>query len=351
MAITHRFDVSAGHRNYDKGGAIGEYDWTYGCADAIRDAIEARGGGAVIVQEQDGDGDPDFFAGGLQAAARYCVSPIAAKLGPPLAYISCHYNGYPAGFHAIFPHARTGADIKANNPLDVRLCEVLVKHIRKTGTVATLGWTAHSPGVMSEVETGVGAKGFRLGEMVGTMGYRTTTARTILEAGGIQSSDSKYIKDPKWVRNVYAEAVVDALEEVFGAFSADAPEIPDVKPETPSDYPDPVVIPALNGIELKKGDTAHGVVDDEGTEYIFVYDVYRALRDTPRLRYADIANTSAANRVGPDIRTGEEFIVAWQVRAKDGKWYGITPFWTRVLTDPDEGHLERIADAPYAIDV
>ena len=101
---THKYILSAGHRNTNGGGAKNEINWTYPSVIALKDAIEDRGGKAWIVQEEDGDGDKTrYVSGGLQAAAAKCVD-LASKYGPFDAYISCHYNGGPSpGFHAIFP--------------------------------------------------------------------------------------------------------------------------------------------------------------------------------------------------------------------------------------------------------
>lgn len=227
MAEQKRFVIAMGHRNTDRGGAYNEINWTPGCARAIRDAIEARGGKAVIVQEHDSDNDPNWFPGGLQAMARHAVT-LAGQYGPFEAYISCHYNGGAGpGFHAIFPDAWSGIDQKANNPLDVRLCENLVAAVRSTNTVSILGWTSHAPGVMSERESGVGAQGYRLGELYGGMGFRDRTARVIIEAGSIDvARERAYINDPHWLRNVYAEAIAEGLEATFGKLGTKPTEPP-----------------------------------------------------------------------------------------------------------------------------
>lgn len=224
---THRYILSAGHRNENGGGARNEINWTYPSVKALKAAIEARGGKAFIVHELDGDGDNSFSHDrGLQNVAALCVQ-LAKTHGPFDAYISSHYNGGASpGFHAIFPDAWSGVDIKANNPLDVRLARTMRDRVKATNTVRMLSWTRDSPGVMSERETGVGAQGYRLGEFVGTLGFRDTTARVIIEASSIDvASEARYINDPNWVRNVYSEAIVDALEDVFGDFR-EGPEPP-----------------------------------------------------------------------------------------------------------------------------
>jgi hypothetical protein len=221
---THRFIISMGHRNTNRGGATNEINWTPGASRALRDAIVARGGQAVILQEQDGlDSDPNWFPGGLQAGARKCVE-LAGKFGPFRAYLSMHYNGGASpGFHAIFPDGPAGSkDTKADNPASVGLARVIRDKVRATKTVAMIGWTKDSPGVMSEKETGVGAQGYRLGEFVGTFPLDAKgTARLILEAGSIDvAREATYINSPQWVRHVYCEAIVNGLEQVYGKFKS-----------------------------------------------------------------------------------------------------------------------------------
>lgn len=221
---THRFILSAGHRNTDGGGAIQEYVWTYPMTKMLRDTIVRRGGMAWIVQEQDGDNDPSFSVGrGLQNAARRCVE-LAASKGPFDAYISCHYEGAPArGFFGIHPDGGSG-DYKANNPVDVELIETFARHVPKTGMPARKLQGHPTPGVMSERETGVGLQGFRLGEFVGTLGFRETTARVIIEAGSYSVlADRAMLWNWAWVQR-YCDALVDGLEEMFGSF--EAPKLP-----------------------------------------------------------------------------------------------------------------------------
>lgn len=106
-------------------------------------------------------------------------------------------------------------------------------------------------------------------------------------------------------------------------------------------YPTPVPIAALATTDLAKYDTAPAVISADGVDFVFTYDLYEALRDTPRLRYADASNRTPANLVGPAIAKGTQFIVAWVFRANDGKMYGLTPYNTRVILDD----LKRVDDS------
>lgn len=113
-----------------------------------------------------------------------------------------------------------------------------------------------------------------------------------------------------------------------------------VEPEKPTTkYPAPIPVPALAGISAAKNDEAPGVVTDEGTDYVFVADVVEAIKATPRLKTAN----KGADRVGPDIAKGERFVVSWLFKARDGRYYYLTPWNTRVL----QADTTRIADAPF----
>ena len=332
----HRYILSAGHRNTNKGGAREEITWTYPSCKAIKAAIEARGGRAWIIQEEDGDDDPTFFKnGGLQQAAKHCVN-IASRHGPFDAYISSHYNGGRApGFHSIHPDARSGVDTKANNPKDVDLCRAIRDRVKATNTVGVLGWTSDSPGVMSEKETGVGSQGHRLGEMVGTQGFRDSTARVIIEAGSIDvARERAFINDKHWVRNVYAEAVVDALADVFGAFPQGRPPAPDkgVAPRRP--------LPVLTQYKDRVEADVPAVIKVGDDWYFWIGRVVRVTKQTRRMQFA----SDDAPSVGPDLmpatadEPADEFFAAWGALAENGRPFTHTFFDSRIwLDDTDFG--------------
>jgi hypothetical protein len=337
--MAHRYVLSAGHRNTNRGGASGEIEWTYPSCIALKKAIEARGGQAVIVQEEDGDGDPSFFKnGGLQEAARTCQD-LADSNDPFNAYISSHYNGGASpGFHAIFPDGKSGTgDSKADNPKDVDLCRAIRDRVKATNSVAMLSWTADSPGVMSERETGVGAQGFRLGEFVGTIGIRSTTARVVIEAGSIDvARERAFINDKDWVRNVYAEAVVDALEEVFGAF-------PRSKAELSDEFVAPKPRPALTQYRDRDEVSIPAAINDDNRWYFWIGQEVTVIKQTPRMQTAD----ENAPSVGPDLmpasadEPADRFFAAWGSVADNGRPFTHTFFDTRVwLDDTDFGVLQ-----------
>lgn len=321
---THRYIISAGHRNTDRGGAHREIDWTYPISVKLKDAIHRRGGKAWIIQEEDGDNDPSFSIGrGLQNVARLCVD-LDRAVGGTDAYISMHYEGVSntavRGFFAIFPDSpQGGVDVRANNTLDYRLAQVLAKHVEKTGMPKRTGWVVE-PGVMSERQTGVGGQGYRLGEFVGTLGFRDRVPRLILEAGAITNpQDAKLLWDEAW-QNKYVEAIVDGLEEVFGKFSGKPEPAPDPKPDpTPQpEYESPVVVPAL-------ADKRPFLLTDNGALFVRADLEVEAVRDTPRLKYA-----GGSAKVGPDVRKGQRFAVDYLIVNDDKSLYWYTPWATRI---------------------
>lgn len=317
---THRYIISAGHRNTDRGGAYREIDWTYPISVKLKNAIHRRGGKAWIIQEEDGDNDPSFSIGrGLQNVARLCVD-LDRAVGGTDAYISMHYEGGPAGgFFGIFPDARSGADIGANNPLDKNLIRNIANAVVKTGMPKrTVGVV--EPGLMSERQTGVGAQGWRLGEFVGTLGFRDRVARVILEAGNAGTpADFERIWRPSW-QDAYVEAIVDGLEATFGAFSGKPEPAPDPKPDPAPqpEYESPVVVPALQNERPY-------LLTDGGALFVRADLEVEAVRDTPRLKYA-----GGSARVGPDVLKGQRFAVDYLCVNDDKSLYWYTPWATRI---------------------
>lgn len=321
---THQFVLSAGHRNVNGGGADREIEWTYPQCVLIRDEIKRRGGKAWIIQEEDGDNDRSFSVGrGLQNVAALCVD-LAKVVGGVDAYISVHYEGVGdasvRGFFGIFPDSPVGGvDIRANNPADYRLCQVLANHVTKTGMPKRTGWVVE-PGVMSERQTGVGGQGFRLGEFVGTFGFRDTTARVIIEAGAYTNpTDRAMLWDDAW-RRKYASALVDGLEEMYGTFKGGTAPLPDPAPEpTPQPkYESPSPIREL-------ADSRPLVLLNNGATLVRVDAVVETIRNTPRLKYA-----GGSALVGPDLPKGERFLTDYLVILESGDMYWYTPWATRV---------------------
>jgi hypothetical protein len=320
--IVKRFVLSAGHRNFNTPGALNEADWTYPSVVALKEAIECRGGRAWIIQEEAGGADPTFFEGSMQEAAEACVA-LAATHGPFHAYISSHYNvteqpSTRGGFHVIFPDDPNGAsdDIKANNQLSVRLCRTIREHIEKTGTVGILSWAGDSPGVMSEKDSRVGStkRGdtfLRLREFVGTTGFRETTARIILEAGNYSNPQERaYIDDPTWVRNVYCEAIVDSLEEVFGDFRVDIP----------NEFHESIRVAELDQFATSSLDeTPPCLMDDRGTVWVRHMQEATIQIATHRFQSDDLTGI-----VGPNLNPGDRVFIPFMTLNDSMKMVGYT---------------------------
>lgn len=230
---THRFILSAGHRNTDAGGAWKgpESAWTYPMCKKVKAEIERRGGKAWIAQEEDGDRDPSNSIGrGLQNVAYMCVD-LAKTVGGVDAYLSMHYGAEPVdGFFCVFPDStglspNSSTDVRSNNTLDIRLARTFAKHVAKTGM------PIRGDGTMSETKSQVGTDGYRLGELYGTRALQPTTPRLIVEAGNsLDPAEFALLWSDAW-QDKYAKALVDGLEEEFGKFSGKPVPAPQPKPE------------------------------------------------------------------------------------------------------------------------
>jgi hypothetical protein len=323
-----------GHRNTDRGGAVGEFAWTPGSARAIRDEIVSRGGEAYLIQEYDGDSDPDFSVGkGLQAAARVGVENIVRKHGELTGILMSHYNGPSSGFHAVYPDDpnKATADVAANNPLDIRVSAAIAARVKATNTVPLLG-----NGLMSERNTYVGSTWYgnvrgRLGEFVATMPWRAKTVRLILEAAGYDfPRERAYLNDPAWVRNVYARAVADGLADVFGAFPHERPDVLAPASDAPV-YARPDFRPRLDAFnDTPDGAIPAAVRDDDGTWFFRVGREVTITRPTPRNRWATVGGPVT----GPDLVPGDRAYIGWGGTTKEGRAYGYTQPWaTRIWLD------------------
>lgn len=101
-------------------------------------------------------------------------------------------------------------------------------------------------------------------------------------------------------------------------------------------YGEPVPVPKLAALGGQDKDTAKALVLDGTTQFTFVNDTIRAIRETPRLQRAN----KNAKHIGPVIKKGEEFDVLWHFVETDGTAYYMTPWWSRVLAVD----TERIKD-------
>ncbi len=96
-------------------------------------------------------------------------------------------------------------------------------------------------------------------------------------------------------------------------------------------YVEPVHIKALDFAALPPK-----LVSYDGSDFIYVNDSLRAIRETPRL-----AQAGGTDLRGAPVKAGERFVGEWLFKADDGKYYYITPTWhTRIRADD----VERIGD-------
>ena len=331
----HRYGIGMGHRNVNGGGATGESGWTPSCARALKAEIESRGGEAHLFQEHDGDSDPNFSVGkGLGAAARVGSDTVVNTYGQLTAIFFCHYNGGGgAGAHAIHPDGWVAPDRKQDNPLDVALARAIMRRIGETNTVGALkwnGWIDMMAGVMSERETGAvsGRWGYRLGELVSTIQHRSTTPRLIIEAGSIDTSEKKYITNPAWVRNVYAVAICDALEDVFGAF----PKRSQVDPQPESVYAKAIERPWADDAIARK--LPYVRLEDPNhkagyTTWIRVDRNYRVIERVERQQVA----TDGSKFLNEPVEKDEVIWIEFAGENWKGDMYGLSPWGTMFRLD------------------
>ena len=103
-------------------------------------------------------------------------------------------------------------------------------------------------------------------------------------------------------------------------------------------YAKPSPIPELDAVSMADVVAPAYVTIPSGSKKLtafFVGDRYRAIRDTPRLRYA----TKGSEKLNKDIAKGESFDVDFVFENEEGKW-GYTPYGTRVILDD----LVRVSD-------
>ncbi len=96
-------------------------------------------------------------------------------------------------------------------------------------------------------------------------------------------------------------------------------------------YVEPVHIKALDFAALPPK-----LVTYDGSDFIYVNDGLKAIRETPRL-----AQAGGDDLRGGPVKAGETFVGEWLFKADDGKYYYITPTWhTRIRADD----VDRIGD-------
>jgi hypothetical protein len=188
-----KFLVVAGHRNTDRGGSNHEFERTPALARAHRDALRAAGFDVLYLQEDDGDGDPNFTDGDLQDVGRLARDIMEAQAGSWV-MIDCHYagDGGPRGVFAIYPMSDGlaagiggdhSADAQGNNPLDEEFGRLAAHHIAQTTGLQARTTGGAEDGLMPEDHTGVGLEGFRLAMFAWTVSLQPRAIRLVIEHG------------------------------------------------------------------------------------------------------------------------------------------------------------------------
>lgn len=127
--------------------------------------------------------------------------------------------------------------------------------------------------------------------------------------------------------NAYFAYVVARIEKELKESTGDGTG--GAKPPAPT-FAKPIIIPELAKYHDADPDTApEHVLLSDGTPVYYVHDRIKTTKQTPRLRWA----SPSAPLLGEDIPEGYEFDVTWALQAADGKFYYITPYWTRVIAD------------------
>jgi hypothetical protein len=107
------------------------------------------------------------------------------------------------------------------------------------------------------------------------------------------------------------------------------------QPDPRPTYAKPAIIAELDEISMSEGMAPPSVVA-AGTRWFWVGDRVQVTADsTPRLQRASLE----ANRVGPDLKHGEEFDVDWIAEYEGNLWY-YTPYGTRIFV----ADTERVRD-------
>lgn len=129
-----------------------------------------------------------------------------------------------------------------------------------------------------------------------------------------------------------SEAEVIAREAVGGDGTGGA------KPSPVYAKPSPIAV--LDAISMSDRIAPQRVTDpSSGVTFVWIGDRVRATKATPRYRYA----VKDGEKIGPDLKAGEEFDVDW-IFENEGGWWLYTPYGTRILADD----TERISDVKGA---
>lgn len=212
-----RILIVQGHRN-TTGGNPAEMMITPKAARAMQRALIAAGHTADMLQN-----DADWFPGTLDDVGREVVRRFDTQ--PYDLMLDVHVEGdanNTRGVFAIVPDGdglRTtspysGSDAWSTNTLDQRYATAITEGIAAATGLDLRRTGVKQPGVMSERQTGVGGKGYRLAMFGYTAKVRHRMVRLVLELGNIRSDADIIGTDGFYERA--AAGVVAGIERVTG---------------------------------------------------------------------------------------------------------------------------------------
>jgi hypothetical protein len=248
--------VTAGHRFTEDDGNPDERARTDDLAIAYVQAFRDAGYIADWWQRDlDDDANPTMTVGFRATVAKGCARVVDSRPEEISILLDLHFDGKRSSMHAVVPDAirpngkaldaanvdggAPADDTAAFNTLDVSLGHRITNEI-----VAATGLKLHQSkrlresGVMSELDTGQGGKGNRLGMFVYTARVRKRCVRLVLEHGGFEDAPTLV---PGFEERC-AAAAVSAVTEVFAererAADPAAAPVEELRPEIPRAEPE-----------------------------------------------------------------------------------------------------------------
>lgn len=353
--------LSGGHRNTTRGGAYREIDWTMPVTRKLAAAFRKAGWTADILQELDGDNDPNFQHANLDHVGQKAVQ-LDKTRGPYGLFFSQHYEGVAVSGCFGIPPGSQSADrqlisfrtrirdneLLSGNGADLAFCRIAsakVAGVKVNGrSIPQRRGGVIEPGVMAEWQTGVGGSGWRLSELYESLPIRDHCARVIFEAGtyGVQN-DRDLLWLPAW-QDAYCDAIVAAAEAWRAEWLAGVADTKPVPVPTPDPkYADPITPAWLTDLILTADADApkkNQATDTDGTIWTALNDTVEALSELPRRQLPKIDSPV----INEPIDKGERFSVG-AVATIGGKVWGKTRWGTCVPMD----QVKTISDRPDAL--
>lgn len=216
MSKSIRVLIVQGHRN-SSGGDPAEIAITPLAARAIQRALRAAGHTADMLQNES-----EWFPGTLDAVGREVVRRHDVEHYDVM--LDVHFEGdanNTRGVFAIVPDGDglrsvspyRGSDAWETNTLDRRYAAAIAEGVAEATGMSIRRSGMGQPGVMSEKQTGVGGKGYRLAMFGYTASVRHRLVRLVLELGNIRG-DAEIIRAPGFYDRA-AKGVVNGIERVL----------------------------------------------------------------------------------------------------------------------------------------